>query len=36
MYDNIDENILNLVSPYSGSVFDIETFIYNNYQKFQR
>ena len=35
MYDNIDENILNLVSPYSGSVFDIETFIYNNYQKFQ-
>lgn len=35
MYDNIDESVLDLVSPYSGSVFDIETFLYNNYQKFK-
>ncbi len=35
MITEIEENILDFVSPYSASVFDIETFIYNNYQNFE-
>lgn len=34
MITEMEENILDLVSPYSASVFDIETFMYNNYQNF--
>ena len=30
----VEENEWNLVSPYSASIFDIETFLYNNYEKF--
>jgi len=34
MISEIEENILDLVSPYCAAVFDIETFLYNNYQNF--
>lgn len=34
MITEIEQNVLDLVSPYSASVFDIETFLYNNYQNF--
>lgn len=34
MITEIEENILVFVSPYSAAVFDIETFMYNNYQNF--
>ena len=29
------ENVLDLVSPFSAAVYDMETFIYNNYGKFE-